>query len=349
MGKTIEKLMGGVAFGMTGIGPKPVFSPPNEGGNGGGNDDGNGDGNGSGDDNGGSGGDVGDAGGADDGKQGGKPSSKLAGKGLFGQRKDGGGDSGSDNGDGGDDAGTGEKDADGRPKGLADKFWNAKEKTINVDALLKAQRDGEKLIGDLKRQKGGGEVPETEAGYFEKGVTVPDDADRFTGLTVDDPGVKAWAATCKKHGVGKELANSLFSDMLVQMNEHAAVPIDPEQEMASLGKGGPALVDGLFVWLEGMERAGDLSEDDLIVVDQMSQTANGIRLLAKFRNMSGEKPIPVTPGSGTRGMSQEQWHDEYKKAVAAKDYKRQEELDAMGEQINGTEPGISGRPGGLNI
>lgn len=341
MKERIEQLRGGVAWAMTGIGPKPVMSPPDEQGNDGGQDNsGNDQGGanasgGSGNENDGNGDGAGDKGGR---------VGKLGG--LFANRTNG----NADDGKGGDNGGSdnAEPGADGRPAGLADKFWNAKDKTVNFDALNKAYTDLEKAHGELKRSKTvGGEVPENAADYFSQGVTVPEAADRYAGLTADDPGVKAWADTCKKYGVGKDLAGKLMSEMLVTMNDHAPVPIDPEQEMKALGKGGPALVDGLFVWVDGLERAGELSEDDIGVVETLSRTANGMRFLAKLRNMTGEKPIPVDPGGGAKGMSLDQLNAEYKEAVNKKDYKRQAELDELRTRLNpeGQAPGISANVG----
>lgn len=310
---------------------------------GGGDGDGNGAGNG--------GSDGGDGSGGD----GAKPASGRAGRlgGLFSQRSQGGGDSGDSEGGTDGDGDAGGTEADGRPKGLDAKFWDPDKKAVRFDALIKAQRDAEKALGELKRQKGpgGGEIPETPEGYFAEGVQVPDDADRFAGLTADDPGVKAWADVCKKRGIGKDLARDLMADMLVTMNEHAPVPVDPVQELKSLGKGGAAMVDGLFTWVDGMERAGDLSSDDIDVVEQIMQTAKGARFLAKMRNLTGEEPIPVNPGGTVRGMSYDQLEEAYKAAVKAKDYAEQARLDELRSQINpeGQAPGISGRQGGYNI
>lgn len=345
MSKLIAKLSGSAAWGMTGIGPKPTLAPPNEGGSGGGDEGQNNEGNEGSDGS----GDEGQQG-QGDGNQEGKSESRTSRMGgLMSQRSKAGGDGqnqGQENNDGDDKSGT---EADGRPKGLADKFWNSKEKTVNFDALNKAYTDLEKAHGDLKRQKGGGDVPKEAADYFKEGVTVPEDAVNFKGLGSDDPGVKAWAEVCQKRGIGKTLATELMSDMLVTMNAHVAAPIDPELEMKALGKGGPSMIDGLFTWVDGMEAAGDLSEDDIEVVETIMGTAKGARFLAKMRNLTGEKPIPVNAGEGVRGMSPDQWQEEMKQAVKEKNYKRQAELEAMGERINGTENAFSGRAGGYNI
>lgn len=318
-----------------------------------GDGDGDGDGSGSGDGAGngdGAAGNSGDGKGGDAPKDGGKgdaAGSKLAGKGLFSKRAAG-GDSGSNNGD----AGNGDTNGDDgvKPK-IPDKFLN-KDGTPNVDGMAKAYADLEKAHGDLKRSKtpGGGEVPETADGYFAEGVKLPDSVENLT-VTADDPGLKSWAKICKEEGIGKDLATRLMTKMFVEMDEFAPAPIDPDKEMESLGKGGPAMVDGLFVWVDGMERAGDLSVDDVNVIEQIMMTANGARFLAKMRNLSGEKSIPVSPGSGARGMSEAQLDEAYKQAVKDKNYAEQERLDALRDQVapEGTAPGISGRAGGYSI
>ncbi len=308
-------------------------------------------GDGEGDDNAGGGGDDNANGGGDD-QQGDKsggddkgeaPKSKLDGKGLFGKRS-GSGDGGNEGGD------QGKTEDDAKPK-IPEKFLN-KDGTPNVDSITRAYADLERAHGELKRSKGpgGGEVPEKADDYFKDGVKLPDEVQNLS-LPADDPGLKSWAEICKEEGIGKDLATRLMTKMFVKMDQFAPAPIDPDKEMEALGKGGPAMVDGLFVWVSGMEQAGDLSESDIGVIENIMMTADGARLLAKFRNMTGEKPIPVTPGSGTRGMSQAQLDEAYKAAVAKKDYAEQERLDALRDQINpdGVAPGISGRPGGYSI
>lgn len=339
MKQQIERLRGGVAFGMMGIGPKPVMSPPDETGNDGGEGGDN-----AGGDNGGNQG--GDSGSGDGGDKSASRSSRMGG--LFANRQQANGET-SQGGDDGDEV----PPSDGRPAGLAEKFWDADKKAIRIDALTTAYKDLERVHGELKRSKGsiGGEVPEDASGYFAEGIQIPENADRFGSLTADDPGVKAFADVCKARGIGKDLAAAIMSDMLVAMNEHAAIPIDPEQEMRSLGKGGPSLVDGLFVWCEGLEAAGQLSGEDLDVIEGLAGTAKGIRLLAKFRNMTGEQPIPIDPGGGVNGMSLDQLDTAYKEAVKKGDYAEQERLDALRAKINpeGQAPGISGRQGGYSI
>jgi len=342
MTKAIERALmasASVARVVSGIGPRIAFAPPNEGGAA---DDG---GDKTGDD---TGDDKGDGatGDADPGADKGAKPRDLGG--LLNRRSKPEGAKSDD--DGGDDKGDKTAD-DGRPEGLPDKFWDPKTKTVNAAGLTKAYADLEKAHGQLKRGKGlgGGEVPETAEGYFDGGLELPDTVDRL-GLEPDDPGLKAAAKVFHKYGLGKEVAASIVKDMFVEMNEFAPTPIDPEAEFKSLGKDAQGMIDGVFVWVDGGVTAGTFSEDDVAVVENLAKTANGMRFLAKMRNAAtGEKGIPITPGGGARGMSQNEWHDEFKAAVKANDYKRQAELEEIGKTINGTEPSHGGRSGGVNL
>lgn len=326
MQKQIERLRGGVArvASMQGIGwPRIAFAPP-------GDDSGGGDDK-SGDD---SGGD--DKSGSDDKGGDDKAPSRFANAGLLNRRA---ASSADDEGDKKDDkAGNDEQPKDGRPVGLPEKFWDATKKAPKTDDIVKAYVDLEKAHGALKRGKGpAGDVPESPDGYFGDKFEVPEGAKNIP-VPADDPGLKASAKVFHKHGIPKDVAVGIVKDMLVEMNDHVAAPVDPDAEMESLGKGGPALLDGIFVWAEGRVNAGDFSDDDANVIAGLSETAAGVRFLAKFREMSGEQKIPIDPGTGKRGMSFTQIQDKYKEAVKAGDYAEQERLDKLRDEMFPNQP-----------
>lgn len=238
---------------------------------------------------------------------------------------------------------------DGRPEGLADKFWDADKKEIKTDEMAKSYTELEKAHGKLKREKSiGGEVPEKAEDYFPEGLELGDEVDRLSIDGPDDPGLKSWGEVCHKYGIGKELAVNLAKDMFGMMNEHADAPVDPDVEFDNLGKGADAIIDGVFVWLDGAEKSGKMSEGDIEIAADLSKTANGMRFLSAMRSIAGEEKIPFIHGSGQKGMSQVQWHSEYKQAVQDKDYKRQEELDAMSADVIGDHASSGGRMGGYD-
>jgi len=327
MTKEIERLRGGVArvASMQGIGwPRIAFAPPGD--DDGGGDDKSGEDGGA-DDGGGKGGDDK---GADDGA--GKQS-RLAGAGLLNRRAKAEGDDKSEEGKQPDEA-----PKDGRPVGLPEKFWDATKKAPKTDDIVKAYVDLEKAHGALKRGKGpAGEVPESPEGYFGDKFEVPEGAKNIP-VPADDPGLKASAKVFHKYGIPKDVGVGIVKDMLVEMNNHVAAPIDHDAEFESLGKGGPALLDGIYVWAEGRVNSGDFSDDDAGIIADLSETAAGVRFLAKFREMSGEQKIPIDPGTGKRGMSFAQIQEKYKDAVKAGDYAEQERLDKMRDEMFPNQP-----------
>lgn len=298
----------------------------------GGGQEGGGDANGDGGKSDDGGGDPGgdDAGGGDDGAK-----SALAGKGLFGKRGNGKDEGGEDKGDG-----KAPAPADGRPAHIPEKFWDAEKKSVKADDLAKAYGSLEKAHGELKRSKGiAADVPESEDGYFEGKPLALEDADNFgSEVAADDPGLKAWSKVAKKYGVGKDAAVSMAKEMFKEMNATAPAPIDVDAEFDALGDGAQELVDGTFLWLEGLERDKKIGEADVNVAIDLANTASGIRFLAKMRSLTGAAPIPLGLPTGERGMSGEEWHAAMREAVQKKDYKRQAELEEMGKLINGEEP-----------
>lgn len=322
----LEQLRGGVAAvaSMTGIGwPRIAFAPNDDNGGGDGGEGGEGGNNGGGDD---KSGDKGGDNSGDDGSN--KTPSKLANAGLLGRRPGANGDASKKDGENGSDAPT-----DGRPAGLPEKFWDGEKKSPKVDDLAKAYIDLEKAHGTLKRSKSvGGEVPENADDYFKDPIKLPDTVTNLA-LPADDPGLKVAAGVFQKYGIGKDAAVGIIKDIFAGMNDHVPAPIDPDAEMAALGKGGEALLDGVFTWADGRITSGQFSEDDAGIIADLSATAAGIKFLAKVREMSGEQRIPIDPGTGARGMSFEQHREAYKDAVKKGDYKEQERLDALAEKM----------------
>lgn len=221
--------------------------------------------------------------------------------------------------------------SDERPKWLPEKFKSG-------EAMARAYADLETKLRNSGKIDPDDAVPDdaTVEAYFGDGIELDASVDRLS-LEMDDPGLKVAADVFKKYGVGKKTATAIVKDMFKGMNEHAPTPIDPEQELKALGPNGRAAIDGTLLWLEKLDREGKLSDEDAETAVDMMGTARGVRFLNKLRGMTGERSIPVgshIPSSG--GMSPEEWTIEMMKAQGEKDYKRQAELEKLGEAIWGT-------------
>lgn len=231
--------------------------------------------------------------------------------------------------EGGEDKGDAKQEGgDERPKWLPEKFKTP-------EAMARAYADLETKLRNSGRANPDDIVPETPDEYFNDGIELDPEVDRL-GLEPDDPGLKVAADVFKKYGIGKQTAQAIVKDMFKGMNEHAPLPVDPEQELQALGPNGRHVVKGTMLWLEKLDREGKLSDEDADTAIQLMGTARGVKFLNKLRGMTGERSIPTgihVADSG--GMSPEEWHVAYQKAVAEKDYKKQEELDSISSSVFG--------------
>lgn len=217
---------------------------------------------------------------------------------------------------------------DDRPKWLPEKFKSP-------EAMARAYADLETKLRNSGRANPDDIVPETPDEYFDDGIELDPEVDRL-GLEPDDPGLKVAADVFKKYGIGKQTAQAIVKDMFKGMNEHAPSPVDPEQELQALGPNGRHVVKGTMLWLEKLDKEGKLSDEDADTAIQLMGTARGVKFLNKLRGMTGERSIPTGMHiADSGGMSPEEWHVAYQKAVADKDYAKQEQLDAMSSSVFG--------------
>lgn len=250
------------------------------------------------------------------------------GSGLFEKSED--ENSDDDDGEDDDDGKQQDEDSKARPDDVPEKFWDNDKGEVKTSSLLKAFNDTKKALDTLKRDKGAKiGAPESAEDYFKEGLELDEDSP-FSIDGPDDPGLKAWAEVGKKYDLPKDVVVGIAKDWLKEMSPHAAEPIDPSAEKEKLGKNAQNIIDGVFTWLEGQEKNFD--DGDIEVIDQLSQTANGVKFLAKMRNQSGEQPIPVS-SVGSTTMSANEWHSKYNQAIKDNNYAEQERLDALSAKL----------------
>lgn len=235
-----------------------------------------------------------------------------------------------------------------RPEHIPAKFW--KDGKLDEEGLAKAYAELEKSHGKLKRDKSGtgDDVPEAAAEYFKDGLELGADVKNLTIEGPDDPGLKAWGEVCHKYGLGKELATNLARDMFGIMDGYTEAPIDPDAEMAKLGRNAKAQLESVFTFFDGAHKSGKLSDADVGVMNSIAGTADGIKFLANVRAMSTNEPIPVTDASTGRHMTQASWDRQFKAAVKAQDYEEQERLEEVAKDLFGTHDARSAPPGKID-
>lgn len=324
------------------------------GGSGGGGDGGSGDGSGSGNGSGGSS----DSGSGGDGSDGSGEGGAAGAGGLAASVAGAGSGEGSGSDDG---AGEGEGSADSRPADLPDQFWNADDKTVNTDALIKAHNDTKADRDRLANIVGeNGEAPKKAEDYFKTDLVENDhmrlpDGDIPAvkaiypdGVPTDDPLLKSMAESALKRGVSREAFLGFVGDFLIHQNEFIPEAIDIDGEFEALGKDGKgkAIVEDYTGWVHGMQTNGLLSAEDVTNMIAFGANASEIRTLRKIKAITeGKSNVDIIEGENVgEGLpSKEAWYAARPPVGSPPD--EIEKWRAQGVTLFGTAPGGSSEPG----
>jgi hypothetical protein len=198
-----------------------------------------------------------------------------------------------------------------RPDFLDEAFWDSTKGVVRVEALAKSQRD---LRSRLAR--GEGRVPDTAEGYSIPKIegVAPDQ------VRADDP---LWGEIRKAAHAAQvtqsqmdALLRPFFAAVAAQQpNDEADAAPDYTAELAKLGPNGRQVVQDVGGWLAGLHARGILSPAELADLRGIG-TANGVRALAKLREMLGERAIPteaMQPDAATQADLQRMLRDGYAK------------------------------------
>ncbi len=188
------------------------------------------------------------------------------------------------------------KDANGkpvRPDYVAEQFWDGEKGEIRVAELAKSQRD---LRAQISR--GEHKPPETAEAYIvPKLEGVPDG---LVGGETD----KLWPemrTALHAAGVTQKQFDQIAAPFLRAAAAAAQGQAGPnpdaqratyDAEVAKLGPNGSAFLRDVGAWMKGMENKGILTAAEHQALRGISN-ADGVRALAKLREMGGERGIPV--------------------------------------------------------
>jgi hypothetical protein len=201
------------------------------------------------------------------------------------------------------------KAAPARPEGLPDAFWDADKGEVKLAELIKSQADLRRIVS-----RGEHKPPPTPDDYkLPANDKIPADL-----ITPDDPLWKATTAAAHARGFSQADLEALATPFLTTLAELTkdARPMTAEQakaaqeqamaaEMAKLGQQGPAIIRGVDTWLKGLAAKQVITTDELAAL-RATATADGVRALAKLRELAGERSLGINAGAAPEIGSEEE-------------------------------------------
>ena len=177
-----------------------------------------------------------------------------------------------------------------KPDNYPGKFWD-KDEGPDVEGLAKAYTELEK-----KFHNGEYKAPDEYNTDFltEKGIEA------------DDPLLNSYVEWAKNNNIPQsafeKLANQ-YVEMGEQENQSEEDFIKDEKQ--KLGSNADSIINNTIQWGKSLVSKGVLTNDDYSELENWGGTAEGIRLLGKFRQMMGEKEIPTTSVVGVQKDKEE--------------------------------------------
>lgn len=207
-------------------------------------------------------------------------------------------------------------DANGKPvkpDWLADQFWNAEKGEADLAGLAKSQRDLRAMIS-----RGEHKPPAAADGYQVPTVEGVEDPLALMGGK-DDPLWGEVRTAAHANGVSQAQMAAILAPVLAAAAKKTAeggggAPADPaaiaaeraeakRAELAKLGPNGEAVVRQTGEWLAGLVNRGIFTKEEAKGLRGIS-TAEGVRALAKLREMAGGQAIPLDALSDDGDMTQ---------------------------------------------
>ena len=182
----------------------------------------------------------------------------------------------------------------GKPEHISDKFWDADNKSVNVEALSTSYNSLEKKLGkrtedltkqirqDMDNQKLKNVPKEYE-------IKMPDDLPEDVEIDIDkdQPLMKWWSEKSKEMGFSQDQFNEGISQFI--NNEVGSLP-NIEQEMLDLGDGAKERVESANLWAKK-----NLSEDAYNTISNLASTSKGIKTLEEIMALNKTSVMPSTP------------------------------------------------------
>lgn len=203
----------------------------------------------------------------------------------------------------------------GKPEGFPDDFWDAEKKAPAVDKLFNSyqqeKRRAEGLRVKLSKGEYEGKAPEDIKEY----VLELDDSLKAI-VPEGDPLMQAAKEAAKAAGLPKDAFSKFMTPVISKLAEfkaQAETPLSDDEiaeirkaEISKLGPTGDRIVSAVGSFIAQMEANGTLSKDEAAAARAMATTADAVRVLNKFRSMSGmPDQVPVDMPVGDHSSLEE--------------------------------------------
>lgn len=224
----------------------------------------------------------------------------------------------------------------GRPDYIPENFWDAEKGEPRIEQMART-------VAELRAKISRGEQKAPKAPEDYKLPTVEGLA--AEAVKPDDPLWTDVRKAAHEMGLSQAQLEALAKPYLARMAEamqQQQADASPEvvqqryaEEVKRLGPEGPALLRDVKGWMGGLVQRGILTAEEAGALRGVGN-ADGVRALAKLRQLSGEQPIPVTAvedGKGSLQDAQRMMTEGYKKndmAMVRRGEARIAELEKQG-------------------
>ncbi|WP_206934141.1 capsid assembly protein [Roseococcus thiosulfatophilus] len=182
----------------------------------------------------------------------------------------------------------------GRPDYIPENFWDAEKGEPRIEQMARTVAELR-----LKISRGAQNVPKAADDYKLPAIEgLPAEA-----VKPDDPLWSDVRKAAHENGLSQAQLEALAKPYLARLAEamqQQQATASPEviqqryaEEIKRLGPEGPAVLRDVKSWMGGLEQRGILSREEAQALYGVTN-ADGVRALAKLRQLTGEKPIPVT-------------------------------------------------------
>lgn len=233
-----------------------------------------------------------------------------------------------------------------RPNWVAKNFWDDEKKEIKIETLSKSYNNLRREFNKKNNDKSG----RTFEDYVTRDFSEQEEVKK---IGIDDPVLRLAVDTARETGLGVKRAQTFISEFLKKIDTLPNQVLSTDEELKKLGDNGEFIVLSTKNWVDSLYKEGEINEEIYNTLNDLGQTAAGVRVLDLFRKRSGERDIPIASDfKNDNFTSKEDWYrmkydthkleGETEQQFEDRMYKLGEKLFGKGPHFDGAGLGIDG-------